>query len=210
MVYNGYESSIFNTLGKRNSDQFIFSVVGSIYPEQDISIMLNGLKNFLLDKSPDKVAVRFIGAAAIHSVAEKIQEAIPSDFLHISGRVPKQDALQETIDAHVLSYSGWAGVRGIISTKAFDYIASGNYVLIAPGDNDALDKLIQECKCGSSVNSAVEFENVLEKLYQSWLKEGKLPYLGDRDKIEFYSREHQAKRSAEMIVELIDNKSNSK
>lgn len=203
VVYNGFESTLFNQLKKTPTEKFVFSVIGNIYPEQDMRVMLEGLKLFLRDKSPDQVSVRFIGASSLPKVAAIIQSEIPSEYLIISGRVSKQQALQETLDAHVLSFCGWKGVKGMISTKAFDYIASGNYVLIAPGDEDALDRLILECECGSSVNSPAEFEATLNALFRQWKADGSLPEVGNKEKIEFYSREHQAMVMSEHINDLI-------
>ncbi|MBK9638581.1 MAG: hypothetical protein IPO63_12490 [Bacteroidetes bacterium] len=139
-------------------------------------------------------------------MSERIIRAIPSDFLYVSGRVSKKEALQETLNAHVLSYSGWKGVRGIISTKAFDYIASGNYVLIAPGDDDALDALVKECKCGSTANTIDEFVTTLNALYASWDEKGDVFVEGDHDKIAFYSREKQAEIFAKYIDDLVKSK----
>jgi hypothetical protein len=136
-------------------------------------------------------------------VANRVKAVIPTEFLTITGRVSKQMALQETLDADVLSYCGWKGVKGIVSTKAFDYVASGNYVLIAPGDDDALDNLILECECGISVNSVEEFVGKMEELYNYWLLNGELKKVGNREKIEFYSRENQACIMANYINELV-------
>lgn len=209
VVYNGYESSIFEQLRKVEQSRFTFSVVGNIYPEQDLSVLFDGLRLFLKGKSSKDISIRFIGAASLPAVGKKIQDAVPSDFLYLSDRVAKQEALQETLNAHVLSFCGWKGVRGMISTKAFDYIASGNYVLIAPGDGDALDKLIADCQCGSSVNTAEEFHSTLEELFAIWKKNGSLPKYGDQEKIEFYSREHQAEKMAGLIEKSILNKQKS-
>jgi len=204
LVHNGYESDIFSQLKRSTLTKFTFSVIGNIYPEQDISIMLGGLKIFLSNKSPNEVEVKFIGVSSIPSVAEKVKASVPSDFLVISGRVSKHDALQATLDTHVLSFCGWTGVRGMVSTKAFDYIASGNFVLIAPGDNDILDELIKECECGVSVFSVQDFVSELNSLFDDW-KSNKLTNIqGNKEKIEYYSREKQAEVMARHILTTIN------
>lgn len=206
VVYNGYESTLLEKLVKTESSRFIFSVVGNIYPQQDLSVILEGLHLFLRDKSPEEVEIRFIGAASLPEVSKRVEDALPANFLQVTGRVSKERALQETIDAHVLSFCGWKGVRGMISTKAFDYIASGNYVLIAPGDDDALDELVKNCECGSSVHSPAAFSDVMEGLFQEWKEKGKLPVYGDKKKVAFYSRERQAQRMAELINAYVAKK----
>jgi hypothetical protein len=207
IVYNGYESKMFASMRKERSTKFVFSIIGSLYPQQDLSILLDGLNEFIADKSSDLVNIRFIGATSLPEVSDIIVKSLPAEYLHISGRVNKSEALQETLNAHVLSYSGWKGVRGIISTKAFDYIASGNYVLIAPGDDDALDALVKESKCGSTANSTNEFVATLNELYATWLKTGDVFVEGDREKIIFYSREKQAEIMAGLIHEAVNKKS---
>lgn len=209
IVYNGYESNLFASMRKQRSSKFVFSVIGSLYPQQDLSILLDGLNEFVADKSSDQVNIRFIGATSLPEVANKIIESIPSEYLYISGRVSKSEALQETLNAHVLSYSGWKGVRGIISTKVFDYIASGNYILIAPGDDDALDGLVKECNCGSTANSTIEFVAILNELYATWLKKGDVFVDGDQEKITFYSRENQARIMAGLIHDAVKRKSST-
>ena len=65
VVYNGYEEYLFDQIVEEKFEQFVFSVVGSIYPEQNINVMVEGLKLFLSDKSADKVQLRFIGLNVI-------------------------------------------------------------------------------------------------------------------------------------------------
>ena len=160
----------------------------------------------MANKSPEEVEVKFIGVNSVPVVAEKIKSSVPSDFLVISGRVSKHEALQATLDTHVLSFCGWTGVRGMVSTKAFDYIASGNFVLIAPGDNDILDDLIKECECGVSVFSVKDFVAELNALFDDW-KYNKLDNIqGNKEKIEYYSRERQAEVMARHILNTIYNR----
>ena len=135
----------------------------SIYPEQDMSVMIDGLKLFLHDKSSDKVQLRFIGLDIIPSVSQYVKNELPAEFIYVSNRVSKEEAIVETKKATVLSYPGWLGTKGIISTKIFDYIASGNPILIAPGDKDIIDDLLIKTNTGESVFSAKEFAALLNK-----------------------------------------------
>ena len=104
--------------------------------------------------------------------------------------------------ATVLSYPGWLGIKGIISTKIFDYIASGNPILIGPGDEDVIDELVKKTNTGISVYNAKDFAANLNKLYDLWTK--KLPLNPSRNEkeVEFYSRENQARLLAKIINQL--------
>lgn len=204
VIYNGFESDLFLNTPKIKSSKFTISLVGNVYPEQDITIMLNGIKAFLSDKSSDEVQIRFIGANSITSVSNHIKAIIPSTFLYISGRVSKSEAIQETLSADILTFCGWSGVQGMISTKIFDYIASRNFILIAPSDNDALDQIVEECKCGVSVNSAIDFANICNQKYLYWKAHASMLDVGDISAINKYSRENQSEKMALLIKNLID------
>jgi glycosyltransferase involved in cell wall biosynthesis len=202
VIYNGYESYLFEQTATQRSNKFIFSVIGSIYPEQDMSVMLEGLKIFLKHKTHDKIQLRFIGLNVIPSISQQVKKELPFDFLHISDRVSKEEAINETKMATVLSYPGWLGTKGIISTKIFDYIASGNPILIAPGDKDIIDDLLVKTSTGESVFSAAEFAAILNRWYNLWEKSQDILTNRNAAAVQFYSRENQAMALADIINNL--------
>ncbi len=202
VIYNGYEGYIFNQVEKVKTNKFIFSVVGSIYPEQDMSVMLDGLKLFLQDKSSNKIQLRFIGLNIIPALSQQVKRELPSSFVYVSDRVSKEEAIKETKMATVLSYPGWLGTKGIISTKIFDYIASGNPILIAPGDKDIIDDLVVKTKTGESVFSALDFADVLNRWYNMWEENQDIVIDRNSEVVQYYSRENQAMALADIINEL--------
>jgi glycosyltransferase involved in cell wall biosynthesis len=202
VIYNGYEGYLFDQVVKLKTNKFTFSVIGSIYPEQDMSVMIDGLKLFLENKSSNKVQLRFIGLNVIPAISQHVKKELPSDFLHVSDRVLKEEAIEETKMATVLSYPGWLGIKGIISTKIFDYIASGNPILIAPGDNDIIDDLLVKTKTGESVFSAQTFADVLNKWYNLWEENQDILTNSNSEVVQFYSRENQAMALADIINNL--------
>ena len=206
VIYNGYESYLFESVNRDRKDKFYFSVVGNVYPEQDLSVMLKGLSVFLADKSPEEINVRFIGVDALGDIGAGVRKEVPAEFLTITGRVSKEMAVYETANATVLSYPGWKGVKGIISTKMFDYIASGNRILIAPGDGDIIDAMVSDSGAGKSVDDVDAFVSLLEQWFMEWKQTGDLSTGSENEKIRFYSRENQAKRMAALLDALSANK----
>lgn len=206
VVYNGYEAALFKVNSARRSRLFVFSVVGSLYPDQDLSVMLEGLKAFLMDKDPDVVKIRFIGLESVPEVADAVRASLPSSFITTTGRISKEEAVRETKEATVLSYAGWKGVKGIISTKIFDYMASGNPILIAPGDNDIIDQLLEASGTGRSVYSASEFKSCLNNWYEAWKQNAEMGIEPNRQFIEGFSREKQADALWDIIDALLIDK----
>lgn len=203
IIYNGYEQDLFNKIRKIESKKFRFTVVGTIYPKQDCNILIHGLNLFLSNKNPEDVIINFIGLSSIPEVERKITESIPSEYLNITHRVSKEQAIFYTFNSEVLFYPGWKGVRGIISTKAFDYIASGNKIILAPGDDDVLDNLILSTQSGKIVNDSHEFEVVLNEWFQEWKTNGFLKGDNDYSEVAHYSRENQAATLANLLHNLV-------
>mgnify|MGYP000971359249 FL=1 len=205
VVYNGYERFLFEKENKVKNEKFTISIIGNIYPVQNYSILLNGLKEFVANKSPEDVQIKFIGVDALPEVGLAVRKTIPKDFLIVTGRVSKELAISETVNADVLAYVGWQGTKCIISTKIFDYIASGNPVLIAPGDQDIIDKMLVESKAGLSVNTVSDCVSALNRWYSEWTTSGFVALDRNIPFVNSFSREEQAGLMAKHVLDIINN-----
>jgi glycosyltransferase involved in cell wall biosynthesis len=202
LIYNGFEEHLFADLKKEPSSKFRISYIGNLYPVMKLDIILKGLNLFVSDKEPEKVELKFIGVASNATMKSLISNALPERFLTITPMVNKRLALQHTVNSEVLLQYGWKGFKGMIGTKTFDYIASGNNILLAPGDHDIVDDLLSITKTGKSVETAQQFSDALNNWYEEWLQTGSLKYEGDKTEIHFYTRENQAALLAEHIKKL--------
>lgn len=202
VVYNGYEGEYFENKKRQRNDRFTFSIIGSLYPQQDISIMLEGLQVFLKNKQPEKVCLKFIGLEMDKNATDKIMSALPAEFVILSPRLPKEEAIKETIQSDVLFYPAWKGYKGILGVKPLDYIASGNKILLAPGDDDILDTLITQTATGSIANTVEEFVSVLEAWYSEWQLNGSIACNAQSELVSFYSRHNQAAILAKELLKL--------
>jgi hypothetical protein len=105
-------------------------------------------------------------------------------------------------NADVLVYPAWAGSKGIYSGKIFEYLATGNNILVAPCDNDVIKHLLDETKTGVSRNTKEEVTLQLQRWYDEWKEKGSVSYRGLPEEIGKYSRENQAKKMANSIYEV--------
>ena len=202
VIYNGFEEYLFADLKKERSPKFRISYIGNLYPVMKLELILDGLNMFIKDKSHEKIELKFIGAGSSSIIKTKIESALPTAFLIIKPMVAKEEAVQHTLNSEVLLQYGWKGFKGMIGTKTFDYIASGNNILLAPGDEDIVDELISKTKTGKSVESAEQFCEVLNQWYEEWLINSSIKYNGDKREINFYSRENQAALLAAAIKKI--------
>ncbi|HNQ11920.1 MAG TPA: glycosyltransferase [Bacteroidia bacterium] len=202
IIYNGYDKKFFQHTEEKNFKKFTVSMIGSLYPEQDIGFMLNMIERFVQDKSENEVQFRFVGLNSVVEVETQIKQFKLQQYLSYERRVSQQEAANETISASVLYFPAWAGYRGFISTKIFDYMASGTPILIAPGDHNIMDQVVSESGCGVIAHSVEEAVNRLNMFYKEWKENGKIINKGNKNYVERYSREQQAIELKKVLYSL--------
>jgi glycosyltransferase involved in cell wall biosynthesis len=200
VVTNGYEKHLFDNVERKEIKKFTISFIGTFYPNQKLDILFDGIRMFLKDKKMEEVVVNFIGTATIPEVRKMIEEALPSEFLNITERVKRSEALSYTLNSHILSHAAWIGFKGIYTSKLFEYLGAGRNILIAPGDKDVIDSVMQETNAGKVADHPEDVRKHLEDWYQEWKQYGELKYDGRKDRIEMHTRENQAKKLAGYIL----------
>jgi hypothetical protein len=205
VITNGFERELFAQASQNfppPTNKFNFSVIGTLKPNQDLSVMLDGLKLFLTDKNLADIELNFVGTTEFKDVAELIEKSLPPACTRVSDRIPRESAIEHMCRSHVLFYAGWRGHRGIASGKIYEYLGARRNILIAPNDKDVLEKIIAETGAGKIADSAQELADILNAWFVEWQSTGKLEYGGIAEQIENYTRERQAKILAAEILKL--------
>lgn len=203
-VLNGYEKVIFDNLPKTSSKFFEITIIGTLYPLQNIDFLIEGFR-LILEKFPEKnIKINFIGVDSIKKVATKIREKLDYPQVTITCKIDRIEALKIGKKSSVLFYSGWIGYKGVYSGKIFEYLGLKKNILIAPGDNDVIDTLIKETNSGKIANSGIEVFAILENWLEEWELKGWLEYKGTN--IAAYSRENQNRK----IIEKLNAKNATK
>lgn len=203
-ITNGFEAELFTNEPKKNSDFFVISYIGTIYPQLDLSIIIQGLNKFISQVGSQKIRLNFIGTEAIDSVAEKIKQNLPEECLLITPRISKAEAITYTTNSDVLLHAAFKTYKGIYTGKLFYYLGAKKNILIAPGDEDVIEALIKKTDAGKVAHSVDEFYAALLGWYEEWKKAGTVPYYGKQHIISNYTREHQAKLFAEELLSVIN------
>jgi len=194
IVMNGYEEDNKQLKGQfqtKAENVFVVSVVGNLYPEQDIDFMVRGLNKFITKMKPDKLLIRFVGLKSQESVRAKIEEVIAERYLDFTDRVPRRIALEYMHESSILLQVGWRGYKGFCPGKVFEYLAAEKNILVAPADGDLTDRVIAETRAGRSVNTVEEMGEYLCEKYCEWLQFKNLSYHGIPEKLDKYSRKNQ-------------------
>jgi glycosyltransferase involved in cell wall biosynthesis len=192
LVMNGFEKDLFNDINVADdSEKFRISMVGNLYPQQDIAFMARGIKAFLDKVRPTNLVVQFIGIKWKSNVVKEIRKYIPDEYLYFSDRVARTEAVSIMRNSQVLLQVGWKGYLGFCPGKVFEYMAAKKNILIAPADGDLTDRIIKETGTGYSAKSLEEVSAYLEKLYSEWKQTGEISYNGNPSLIHQYTRENQ-------------------
>ena len=99
-------------------------------------------------------------------------------------------------------YPAWKGFNGIIPSKIYEYISSGTHTLVAPSDNGEVEKILLKSGCGTIANSVDETYNFLIHAYDLFTKGIKIKADLSGEHANFFSREHQANRLADLLDEI--------
>jgi hypothetical protein len=204
VIYNGFEKKIFNTFNQNlKNSTFNVSIIGTLYPQQNIEIMLDGIVLFN-QKKYNNVIFNFIGTDSILEIGERIKDKL-SNFnnINLTKRLERKKALEITATSHILWHVGWKNAKGVFSGKIFEYLGAKRNILIAPSDEDVMEALLKETNAGETANSPEDVCAYLEKKYLEWAKKGFIDYNGIDSKIAFYSRENQARMLQKEIEKIL-------
>lgn len=191
-VMNGFEKDLFSNLPAVNDNKtFRISLVGNIYPQQDIPFMARSIRLFLDRVKPNDCMIQFIGIKWKTQVVKEIRKYIDDEYLYFSDRVDRSKAIAIMRESQVLLQVGWKGYLGFCPGKVFEYLAAGRNILVLPADGDLTDAVINETKAGYSAHTIEEGANWLANKYREWKATGHISYEGNSTAINNYTREKQ-------------------
>ena len=188
VLTNGFQEELYKDLQWEAGEKFRISLMGSYYRQQKLEILIDGLKIFLKGKKPVEVTVLLLGLHVNESILNNVLQQLPAEFINVIDRVEAQDAAKYAVNTDIILHAAWSGYKGIYTTKLFDFVASGNNILMAPGDHDVADALINETGTGKIAWDAEQVAEYLENWFMEWKTTGKIVYHGNRSLIAHYNR----------------------
>lgn len=198
LITNGFDSILMDKVKNVRNKKFTFRYLGSAYNHQDFSLFVNAF-NSLVESGRDNVMVEVIGS--MNEIIENhLKLNINPKYLSVSHlRIPQGELYKLVKSADVLLLP-WNNFNGVYGTKLFDYIGSGNYILLAPSDNGLVEKLIEKNNFGKAINDSEKLTIELMNLYDKWIKNEKLKI--NNSGVFSFSRKAQAYKYADLIMNL--------
>ncbi|MCX7649941.1 MAG: glycosyltransferase [Flavobacteriales bacterium] len=204
VVYNGFEELEFLGFVPRlneKSETFIIGYLGSLYPFQPLEDFVRFFENCTrAQKIPaQKVVFRFIGGKAF---SERIKKAFKNTSfgLEILPRIPRQEALIEASSSHVLLFLANGTLDGS-AAKLYEYIALKRPIFIFREDRGTVKEILEAVQTGfmfSDENTSCQFWT---QLFQAWKNGQQEAFMTRPVNYDSFSRENQAKKFYEYILE---------
>lgn len=208
IITNGYDESDFinyndNDLSK---DKFILSHIGSLNNDRNPLILWKVLKSLIL-KDPvlaEKLIIRFIGkidVKVLDSLTEHQLDKYLEKIDYISHDLIPLEYKKSNI--LLLLLNNTPNIKGVVTGKIFEYIASQTPVLcIGSNDGDAA-KIINDTQSGKAFNfdDAAEIEEYLKNKFQLFIQKTDNKN-SNKHKLKKYSRKLLTRKLVTIIEKI--------
>jgi glycosyltransferase involved in cell wall biosynthesis len=164
-VENGFEENLLDLPVIPNFPEFTLVFSGTLYPSQDISILLEALNSLI--RKGYILKLIFLGTGFDEKEINRISSLVPNSlraYVTVTQRVPREEALEILRRAHVLINIAHRGLTGIPSSKLYEYVGLSKPILLIPGDSDIMEKIVDEVGLGWVANSPEQGVDQLIKL----------------------------------------------
>jgi glycosyltransferase involved in cell wall biosynthesis len=202
-VQNGFEESLLEIPPQQLENEFTLMYSGVLYPSQNLSLILGALELAYQEKKPFRLV--FLGAGFDVKEKKRIESMVPSylsDYVEVTTRFPRMVAIEKLQKAHALLGIAYGDMKGIPSSKLYEYLALGKPVLLCPSDGDVMEKILSESKLGFFANTSKEAKSSIDTIRELYLDEQKLSALKEnsRNFISPYSRFNQLNELAKHLA----------
>jgi peptidoglycan/xylan/chitin deacetylase (PgdA/CDA1 family)/glycosyltransferase involved in cell wall biosynthesis len=210
VLMNGFDADDYSQLEKNTSpEKFVILFNGTMYDSQPVEIFIAGLKSFVGSiENISRIKLQFLGLNFEKKQVIRIRQLLTGyeSLLEITDRVDKISALKIMSEASVFMMYAHNNVKGVTSSKIFDYLAIGKPIILCPSDNEILQEIITSTRSGYICNTPEEVEEILKSLYSEYILSGSTHYCANKDLIEPYSRKNQTEILSHVIEDIFSGK----
>lgn len=214
-IYNGFDPEVFGLLTPEKNDVFEMVYTGTLATKslRDYTFLVEAIsslaKKNLIKSETFKLKFYSGNIMSENRIKEDFEAAGIKDFVEFLPFVPLCEipAIFKRASTLIVltAKSGKDGVHGIMTTKFFEYLASGRPILCIPSDEECLEAAIKETNSGCAPRTSEEAESYILSLYNEWKEKGVTEGKTKQDKLALFSRETQAKQFAELFSIISSN-----
>lgn len=205
VILNGYEFGNIQINKESNPIDNNFKIVynGSLYETQPIEGFLNGFKKAVkFYENKINIKLFFPGLKEDPTQAKRVADELKGfeNSVEITERLPRTNVINLQNNADLLLMISHENIKGIPSSKLYEYVGLKKPVLLYPNDNDIIYETLTHTELGVICNNETEvFESIVNCVEQK--NENDLVRY-KTENIEFYSREKQAEQLAILLKSI--------
>ncbi len=201
-VQNGFEEDLLKREGQHLAEKFTLVYSGVIYPSQDLKMILEVLDICQKEGKPFKLL--FLGAAFDVKEKKRLENLIPDhlkSMVEVTQRIPRQEAIDVLLQSHAFLGIAYGEMKGIPSSKLYEYVALRKPVLLCPTDQDVMENILTETGLGFFCKNPSEGAEQVRQMMNLYKDQEQLNSLRDKAKSKAspYSRLSQLKILADQL-----------
>lgn len=190
--------------------EFTITYTGQLYQgKRDPTPLFRAIAELISEGRLDRrvVKVRFYGATD-YWVEKEVKRFGLEDVVSLSPRVPREIALEKQRESQILLLLNWNDPEetGVYTGKVFEYLAARRPILAVGGPRGVVTELLEETGAGFHALGYAQLKHALLELYEQYRTFGCVPYKGREEQIAKYSHVEMARRFAELLDFLKENK----
>ncbi|MEO1050657.1 MAG: hypothetical protein AAFX87_08515 [Bacteroidota bacterium] len=200
VLLNGYSELNATTTQIESYRTFSILYSGTLYPSQRIEPFLEAIKKVATLKGRNKIHVHFPGLEFDAVQAQRVRNEI-KDFescFTITERIPQAEVIEMQQRSQLVLMVPHAGIKGIPSSKLFEYIGLQKSILLIPSDEDIIEDILSDCGLGYICNTTDELVDCLTRLMDDFY-EGVDISKKPTQNLKNYSRFEQTKKLAQIL-----------
>ena len=201
VVSNGYDD-VNGPSEVRKFPQFTIGYSGGLKDFQQIELFLQGLS--LLDASVDYKLV-FLGTSRVPKLDKAIRQLGIGDQIEFRAGVSKEEAQKFARKCHLLWFPCSPDTPGWIADKIYDYIFSGNPIMLSPGDGGVMERIVKESATGVVLDSSQEVKSYVEQQIIFWNEYEYLELDHSKRDLSPFTRPFQVTKMAEKLKRSLNH-----
>lgn len=206
VILNGYSEDV-EALNSTPVDAsaFIINYTGSLYDTQPLELFLKAFR-ILKEKFAEKIKLKlqFPGLAYDKKQEQRVRKGV-NGFerdVSITERMSRKEVLEWQSKANLMLMFGHTGLKGISSSKLYEYVGLRKRVLLAGNDHDIMEEILNSTGLGIICDTADEIVQALTKEIESFISNPQRQISCNEASVKSYSREYQTRHLAEILNRL--------
>jgi len=199
--YNGFDEVQSENLIPQKKD-FIIVYNGTLYPTQHIEGFCEVFIKLIKEFGHIHFKLKFPGLAFDLIQSRRVTEALKGyeANVEITERIPQKEVIKIQQQAHALLMIAHHNIKGVTSSKLFEYFSVQRPIIVYPNDFDVLENLVQTTNTGFVCNSSDELYISLVKLIQQFEMYGNTSCVINEEELFKYSRKNQCRSLVNSLI----------